>query len=108
MDDIVLTQIYTHLHLKKWYKFNHPIILIVPLYVTYVCAQAALGPVALDLARTENPQDTRKLELASHVLTIAVLSILVTAPLGAVGIHIAGPRLLGRVVQQPQDDDANI
>jgi hypothetical protein len=64
--------------------------------------------VALDLARAENAQDIRKLELASQVLTIAVLSILVTAPLGAIGIHIAGPRLLGRAVQQAQGDAANI
>lgn len=77
------------------------------LHFTYMCVQAALGPVALDLARTEDPQDTRKLELASQVLTIAVLSILVTAPLGALGIYIAGPRLLGRVVKQTQGDAAN-
>ncbi|GFG39584.1 hypothetical protein Cfor_01014 [Coptotermes formosanus] len=62
--------------------------------------QAALGPVALDFARKEDPADAKKLELASQVLTIAVLSILITAPFGAVGIHIAGPRLLGRVRTQ--------
>jgi hypothetical protein len=78
------------------------------LITCHICAQAALGPVALDLARAENPQDTSKLELASQVLTIAVLSILVTAPLGAIGMHIAGPRLLGRVVQEAQSDAANI
>lgn len=61
--------------------------------------------MALDFARKEDPLDNSKLELASQVLTIAVLSILVTAPVGAVGIYIAGPRMLGRLVPPTQDDD---
>jgi hypothetical protein len=63
--------------------------------------------VALDFARKEDPVDISKLELASQVLTIAVLSILITAPIGAVGIYIAGPRLLGRTVPQTVDNAAN-
>jgi hypothetical protein len=76
-------------------------------HICELCVQAALGPVALDFARKEDPVDTSKLELASQVLTIAVLSILVTAPIGAVGIHVAGPRLLGKTVPQPVDNAAN-
>lgn len=34
--------------------------------------------------------------LAEDVLTIAVLSILLTAPLGAIGIALSGPRLLSK------------
>ncbi len=56
--------------------------------------QAAIGPIALDFARErENPRDK---ELASLVLTIAVLSILITAPLGAIAISTTGPKLLNK------------
>jgi hypothetical protein len=54
--------------------------------------QAALGPVPLD--------EVRKLHLeqyeayANTVLVIAVLSILITAPVGAILITVLGPRLL--------------
>jgi len=54
--------------------------------------------VALDFTHKEDPVDTNKLELASQILTIAVLSILITAPFRAVGIYRGGPRLLGTVV----------
>ncbi|KAM7364323.1 na[+]/H[+] hydrogen antiporter 2 isoform 1-T4 [Cochliomyia hominivorax] len=45
--------------------------------------QAALGPVALDLARSMN-SDEETLSLASNVLIISVLAIIFTAPLGAI------------------------
>ncbi|XP_065223902.1 sodium/hydrogen exchanger 9B2-like isoform X4 [Planococcus citri] len=54
--------------------------------------QAALGPVALDLANRSRQQDS--IQWAQDVLTIVVLSILITAPIGAIGITIGGPRLL--------------
>ncbi|XP_069698459.1 sodium/hydrogen exchanger 9B2-like [Periplaneta americana] len=65
--------------------------------------QAALGPVALDLARKQEA-DIATQQLASQVLTIAVLSILITAPVGAVGIYLAGPRLLGRLAPDSCDN----
>lgn len=54
--------------------------------------QAALAPVALDMARMMGTDED--LESASRLLTISVISILVTAPLGAFGIQWFGPRLL--------------
>ncbi|XP_037819232.1 sodium/hydrogen exchanger 9B2 isoform X1 [Lucilia sericata] len=45
--------------------------------------QAALGPIALDLARSLNA-DAATLSLASNVLIISVLAIIFTAPLGAI------------------------
>lgn len=54
--------------------------------------QAALGPVALDLAKSNKRPDVEP--WAKNVLTIAVISILITAPIGAVGISLGGPRLL--------------
>ncbi|XP_029342199.1 sodium/hydrogen exchanger 9B2-like [Acyrthosiphon pisum] len=54
--------------------------------------QAALAPVALDMARMMGTEEDK--ESASRLLTIAVISILVTAPIGAFGIQWFGPRLL--------------
>ena len=51
--------------------------------------QAAVGAVALDNART-----ALEVERGETVLAIAVLSIIATAPLGAVLIAIYGPKLL--------------
>ncbi|KAK3911082.1 Sodium/hydrogen exchanger 9B2 [Frankliniella fusca] len=56
--------------------------------------QAVLGPVALDMARST--KDVAPTEYAGQVLTIAVLSIVLTAPIGAIGIQQTGPILLNR------------
>lgn len=56
--------------------------------------QAAIGSKALDLAREEG--DQTKEEFGLVVLTLAVLAILITAPIGVLGIGLAGPRLLAR------------
>lgn len=58
--------------------------------------QAALGPVALDVARSSLISGDHNTQLAEGVLTISVLSIILTAPLGAVGILGAGPFLLSK------------
>ncbi|CAL1260990.1 unnamed protein product [Larinioides sclopetarius] len=70
--------------------------------------QAAIGPVALSLAK--------KLELGAEIeefgimiLTTAVLSILIAAPLGATSIALLAPRLLerdvsGSVREKPKPD----
>ncbi|XP_054081726.1 sodium/hydrogen exchanger 9B2 isoform X2 [Zeugodacus cucurbitae] len=46
--------------------------------------QAALGPLALDMARSLKPLDEQSVALANNVLIISVLAIIFTAPLGAV------------------------
>lgn len=65
--------------------------------------QAALGSVALDILKSKSAPPTDSLEYPHYlqelsygrsVLTIAVLSILVTAPIGAIGIAFSGTRLL--------------
>lgn len=59
--------------------------------------QAAIGSKALDMAREEGDETLVKFGL--DVLTLAVLAILTTAPIGALGIGLAGPRLLARQVK---------
>lgn len=52
-----------------------------------------MGPVALDAARKISP-DGEMVTLGLQVLTIAVVAILITAPLGSSAITILGARLL--------------
>uniref|UniRef100_A0A3B5M274 Cation/H+ exchanger transmembrane domain-containing protein n=1 Tax=Xiphophorus couchianus TaxID=32473 RepID=A0A3B5M274_9TELE len=59
--------------------------------------QAAIGSKALDLARDKG--DETLIRFGLDVLTLAVLAILITAPIGALGIGLAGPRLLARQVK---------
>lgn len=59
--------------------------------------QAALAPQALDMVRKMSDPLAADLQRGEEVLTVAVLSILITAPLGAVGASLAGPRLLAKV-----------
>merc|ERR1711924_387433 len=61
--------------------------------------QAALGAVALDSASTE-----REREMGRAILTISVLSILCTAPVGATIIGVSGPKLL--VLEKTAEDEA--
>ncbi|XP_045903850.1 sodium/hydrogen exchanger 9B2 isoform X1 [Micropterus dolomieu] len=54
--------------------------------------QAAIGSTALDMARTKDDKQLQKYGM--EVLTVAVLAILLTAPVGALIIGLTGPRLL--------------
>ncbi|KAJ8269651.1 hypothetical protein COCON_G00122580 [Conger conger] len=66
--------------------------------------QAAIGSKALDMARSKGDPVLEKYGM--NVLTVAVLAILVTAPIGALGIGLAGPRLLQKqeepALEKPQ------
>ncbi|XP_069677276.1 sodium/hydrogen exchanger 9B2-like isoform X2 [Periplaneta americana] len=69
--------------------------------------QAAIGPVALDTARRFSSLEGE--HYGHNVLMIAVLSILLTAPIGAILITMLGPRLLHRdekdaTERQPMQD----
>ncbi|KAI1704959.1 sodium/hydrogen exchanger family domain-containing protein [Ditylenchus destructor] len=57
--------------------------------------QAALGPILLDLAHSDKDRYQFR-EEATVILTVAVLSILLTAPLGAFLIRILAPVLVKR------------
>ncbi|KAK7603923.1 hypothetical protein V9T40_004196 [Parthenolecanium corni] len=56
--------------------------------------QAALGSLALDRVKYAEQPDLLTLHYAEVTLMIAVLSILVTAPIGAIGINVFGRILL--------------
>ncbi|XP_076824736.1 sodium/hydrogen exchanger 9B2-like [Clavelina lepadiformis] len=70
-------------------------------WVPKATVQAAIGAVALDMA-TEKEASEEVIGYGTKVLTIAVLSILLTAPTGAAAIGLLGPKLLKR---SPQDDE---
>jgi hypothetical protein len=57
--------------------------------------QAAIGGLALDAAIKLG--DPNLINLGISVLTTAVLSIIITAPIGALAIAVSGPYLLNRI-----------
>ncbi len=64
-------------------------------YLPKATVQAAMGAVPLAMVM-EGRMTSMTVESGQVILAIAVLSIVVTAPLGAIGIKAAGPRLLTR------------
>nr|KAG5713907.1 hypothetical protein BaRGS_024534 [Batillaria attramentaria] len=61
--------------------------------------QAAIGGIALDTALELNAGD-EAVELGRQVLTLAVLAILLTAPIGSLLIALVGPRLLHQTLPE--------
>ncbi|KAB5546771.1 hypothetical protein PHYPO_G00075770 [Pangasianodon hypophthalmus] len=59
--------------------------------------QAAIGSTALDMAR--NLGDEQLERYGMDVLTVAVLAIMITAPIGALAIGLAGPKLLQKYTE---------
>jgi NhaP-type Na+/H+ or K+/H+ antiporter len=66
--------------------------------------QAALGPLALDMAKRASEPDENLIHVGEQILTLAVLSILITAPLGSVSILALGPRLLDSELEGEQGE----
>ena len=65
-------------------------------YLPKATVQAAIGSVALTLVENNTLKLTNGVETGQLILALSVLSIVVSAPLGAVGIQLAAPRLLHR------------
>ncbi|XP_026738397.1 sodium/hydrogen exchanger 9B2-like isoform X1 [Trichoplusia ni] len=65
--------------------------------------QAALGPVALDEVRkmTGAEPDPVLMGYAETVVTVCIMSIVITAPIGAIVITLTGPKLLSRTTKPP-------
>ena len=71
--------------------------------------QAALGPIFLDMVLKLKDEEWQVLGnkdiwlgMGNDILTLAVLSILITAPLGAISIIALGPKLLYK--DEPEDN----
>lgn len=62
---------------------------------TLCMIQALLGSLPYDKAVQNGRSDEEK-SMGMKILTVAVLCILVTAPIGAAAITLSGPRLLHR------------
>ncbi|XP_050562031.1 sodium/hydrogen exchanger 9B2 isoform X2 [Spodoptera frugiperda] len=61
--------------------------------------QAALGPAALDLVNSGQTSGAAKADeeyYAKAILAVSVLSVMISAPLGALLIAVAGPKLLSK------------
>lgn len=68
-------------------------------WIPKATVQAAIGALALNLARQNGSGPQAEIH-GTQVLTIAVLAIVVTAPVGALAIAWGGPRLLERHQEQ--------
>jgi NhaP-type Na+/H+ or K+/H+ antiporter len=67
-------------------------------YLPKASVQAAMGAVPLTMV-LEGKTTSMTVGSGETILAVAVLSIVVTAPLGAIGIKLAGPRLLEQDLQ---------
>lgn len=65
-------------------------------YLPKATVQAAIGSVALTLVENNTLKLTNGVETGQLILALSVLSIVVSAPLGAAGIQLAAPHLLHR------------
>ncbi|XP_032529939.1 sodium/hydrogen exchanger 9B2 isoform X2 [Danaus plexippus] len=66
--------------------------------------QAALAPVALDEVRKMTGSEEHIEQLVKYaeiVINVCIMSIVITAPLGAIVITITGPRLLSKTTKPP-------
>ena len=71
------------------------------IFIAFACmakatVQAALGPVTLDEIDHTQPDQVR---FAETTLTLCVISILLTAPAGAIIISLSGPKLLTKTTE---------
>lgn len=64
--------------------------------------QAALGPVMLKRLTSDSTPAER--QYGEQILMVSILSIVVTAPLGALLTTILGPRLLTKTKQLPPSE----
>lgn len=70
--------------------------------------QAAIGSLALDNSKAlpiERDDRSTMITNGEKVLTIAVLSILITAPIGAIAIRLTSDKLLSKPLKD--DDDSS-
>ncbi|XP_044284434.1 sodium/hydrogen exchanger 9B2-like [Varanus komodoensis] len=72
-------------------------------WIPKATVQAAIGSVALDTARNVGNKKLEKYGM--DVLTIAFLAILITAPIGALIIGLAGPQLLHKATETNTEQD---
>ncbi|XP_063774306.1 sodium/hydrogen exchanger 9B2-like [Pseudophryne corroboree] len=78
-----------------WAGFNMKEKLFISLaWMPKATVQAAIGSVALDMARSIGNTDLEAYGM--DVLTVAFLAILITAPIGALIIGLTGPKMLHR------------
>jgi NhaP-type Na+/H+ or K+/H+ antiporter len=94
---LVVRVLVTYLSTSASYFSFQERLFIALAWIPKATVQAAIGALALDLARQyqSGPQDEIR---GIQIVTIAVLAILVTAPIGALAIAWTGPRWLERHV----------
>ncbi|XP_057175454.1 sodium/hydrogen exchanger 9B2 [Triplophysa rosa] len=67
--------------------------------------QAAIGSMALDMANSAGDEPLQNYGM--DVLTVAILAILITAPIGALAIGLTGPKLLQKYTSTHLDTNTH-
>ena len=68
--------------------------------------QAAVGSTVLDRA-IDKGKDEDFVEVGQFILTAAVLSIIISAPIGAIGIFLTGPKWLDKEEKKKRQEVMN-
>lgn len=92
---LVVRMAVTYLSAEPRRFTTHERLFIAAAWIPKATVQAAVGALALDLAR-EYESGPQAEAYGVQVVTIAVLAIIITAPLGAIAISWTGPRWLQR------------
>lgn len=79
-------------------------------WISKATGQAAIAPIALDLARMikiNGQPDLLSIERATTVLTVAVISIVISAPVGEIAMRLSGKKFLscGTNTEDPVSPD---
>lgn len=72
------------------------IIFLLMVYIPKATVQAALGPVPLSMALLNYDSNAPQIQWSNIILTLAILTTLLTSPIGSLIISISGPLLLKR------------
>ncbi|CAL4061313.1 unnamed protein product [Meganyctiphanes norvegica] len=68
--------------------------------------QAAIGSYALDYARTHNGTE-EEIAWGQQILTISILIILITAPVGSAFLMLSAPKMLHKTVKEEEEPKEN-
>lgn len=89
------------------YSFSFVQIFVAISWMSKATVQAALGPVALKTVMLNENRTEEEVHYAELVKMICILSIILTAPLGAILISVTGTKLLKKTKQQLEPMEGN-
>ena len=90
------------------FSLTHYQIFVAISWMSKATVQAALGPVALKTVMSNENRTEEEVHYAELVKMVCILSIILTAPLGAILISVTGTKLLKKTKQQLEPLDGTL